>query len=70
MVHGRFKVTSDESVVQNYEDDENTIKEGECNEELVEGIFHLMGGQHKNGEDVASKTKQAKDWLQNLNSDL
>ena len=66
MVHVRLKVTSDESIVQNYEDDENTIKEGECNEELVEGIFHLMGGQHKNGEEVASKTKQTKDWLEKM----
>ena len=56
-------VTSDEGVVKDYEDDEDTIKDGQGNEESVEGVLHLVGGQDKDGEKVPNKTNKSKNWL-------
>ena len=56
-------VTSDEGVVKNYNDDEDTIKDGQSHKQLVECILHLVGRQNKDIEKVSNKTKHAKNWL-------
>ena len=57
-------VTSDKGVVKDYEDDEDTIKDGQGNEESVERVLHLVGGQDKDGEKVPNKTNKSKNWLE------
>ena len=59
-------VTSDKGVVENYEDDEDTIRDGQGNEESVEGVLHLMGRQDKDGEKVPNKTNKSKNWLEKM----
>ena len=42
-----FLNTSDYCVVEKDEDDEGGVEEGEGDEELVEGVAHLPGGQDR-----------------------
>ena len=55
--------TSDKRVVKDNKYDEDAVKECECNEQLVEGIIHLLGRQNDDGENISNKTKKTKSWL-------
>ena len=55
--------TSNEGVVKNYKDDEDTIKDGQSSKEVVEGVLHMMSRQNKDGEKVTNKAKHAINWL-------
>ena len=47
--------TSDYCVIKEDEDDEGGVEEGEGDEQLVEGVVHLLGGEHRHGEQIATQ---------------
>ena len=47
--------TSDYCVIKEDEDDEGGVEEGEGDEQLVEGVVHLLGGEHRHREQVATE---------------
>ena len=55
--------TSGHAIVKNSDGDEENVKAGENNEEKVEGVPHLLGGQYKNNQNVAQNTKTANKGL-------
>ena len=46
-------MTSKCSVVDEHEDDQGGVEDGESDEQLVEGVAHLLGGQDHHREEVA-----------------
>ena len=46
--------TSDYCVIKEDEDDEGGVEEGEGDEQLVEGVVHLLGGEDPHREQIAT----------------
>jgi hypothetical protein len=63
-------ITSDDCVVKHHAHNESAVEDGEGDEELVEGIGHLFGGEDDHREDVAGQAHRAnqgeQDALQQL----
>ena len=51
--------TSGHAVVENSEEDEEDVKGWEDNEEKVERIPHLFGGQNKDDEKISNNAKNS-----------
>ena len=47
--------TSDYCVIKEDEDDEGGVEEGEGDEQLVERVVHLLGGEHRHREQIATQ---------------
>ena len=58
---------SSNAVVKKTEDEENIVKAGEDNEQVVEGALHIIGEKDVNRKGVAKKSK---DSNRNLNMNL
>ena len=52
-------MTSESSVVDDHEHDEGGVKDGEGDEELVEGVAHLPGGQDRHWEQVSTQANHS-----------
>ena len=58
-------MTSESSVVDDHEHDEGGVKDGEGDEELVEGVAHLLPREDGHREQVASKSHGSNNGHQN-----
>ena len=58
-------MTSESSVVDDHEHDEGGVKDGEGDEQLVEGVAHLLPQENSHGEQVAGKSHGPNNWHQN-----
>ena len=55
------------AVIQKAEDEEQVIKAGEDNEEVVEGVLHVLAGQNVNGKTVPDQPEGRHDSLKTIN---
>ena len=69
-MHNTEELTSSHAIVKNSDEYEENIKTGEDNEEKVEGVPHLLGGEHDDDEDVAENTNTAHTCLEEILSRL
>ena len=58
-------ITSESSVVDDHEHDEGGVKDGEGDEQLVEGVAHLLPRENGHREQVPSNTHRSNNWHQN-----
>ena len=50
-------LTSNKRIIKDNKDYEDAVKKGKSNEEPVERVCHLLGGQDKDGENVSNHTE-------------
>jgi hypothetical protein len=57
-MHMCVRVLPDKAVVKHGKGNEHRVHDGQDDEEMVESVAHLLGGEHGDGERVAQEAKE------------